>query len=1004
LKKTSYLLTIKTGRKDVPPEPAANFIGGDYNLATATAGFLDGSSIGPISQENMILFGGEFSLMNNVSVEILSPEIIKHTESHGINLFGAKCSLKALSKNTEIEVFIDMCVICYSKASSISFKLTLSDSALANAFVPSAVIPEQYGGGELPIRIGGNEFVKAKKVKKNDFVYSQGTSQYFYEWGRTFPILTVEKSSSGLIAVEVYCCGLVAGDTLEVVAGKGQGNRYEILAVEGRDTLWKAILKAPYKDGILQGGKQISNNNSKTPHIQGVTAIPTLFTLYGIDKDKATQDTDDRVVIFLNPDDKYDKLTLGELSICRVINSSSLYAIAIGNKLPPVTGVVEDFRDVKIISMLDAKEWTLQSQCRYRVSDNLSGTSIHDPLSVVKSQIIHVKQWGPVSKDYQKVFSISLKKGAAPQQWFRVGMQICVQWDLGRELSCEYLIPAFGLRVETTGFRIAARALLLNDNGRALASRDFFAAEPPGRSFVYSDISASAYARISMTGDNAGDGDRGIRRENIAKQLKSALKFDSIPIGARSIYLQIAVMPMDSYYEENYTIYFRDEGIIVGESESETEHRDLSVGSLGANPIDATLQLCSFCKINHNSNSFVTASREMSLKTGVSQQNNRSYYELSKNDSLAEKLAEACRAANFSLISDGSRLEAKFFDSESETLLTFTNHDVIKGSFEIEYAYQASCITDWDFEIYIDEIRKFLYINPQNEIFPEASIWERSSTALRLSCRLTPITYYPREEYNFKGGMEVRIEIPSTADDSARYALRSVSQELTYVLVYHTYTYICRAHSLFKESETVILAVLEQIIAENSVNLWDISQKELEQGDLGQLYLAAHDYAWKNTVINNMDTSWSMARALWRSARNALESSGRNCAPDERQQKMKFAASDSKSNWLQFMLWKVKHCEYQKVLINFSIPLEAVKLGSLWQMLLHKTELKFGVFQNNPLKGWIAGVELSTMDDAVRIKFISSEPLKDKKYYNENEPLAEKKISETNTVQNAIKE
>ena len=733
--KTIYSLDIDTGRQDLHSDPAANFFGGVYYLSTIIPGWLDSSSLGSISQENMILFGGEFSLINNVNIEILSPEIINHSSSNGINLIDAKCSLKATTKNVEIEVFKNMRVISYSQESFASFKLTLADAAFADAFVIAATIPMKYGGGDLPLIVGGNQFLKVKKIKEINATYNQGHSNLALEYGRTFAVRHVSNDKER-IAIEVECYGIFAGDTLEVIAGKGKGKIYEVLSSKKESGVWKVTLDAPYESDVLQGsGEYVANSNVNTPHFQGVTALPILFMLY-TNANQVTRLPLNNAHIFLNPSDAEDKITLGELSICRVITPKRLYAVAPADKaVPSAINVFDDFGNVKIITLPDADNGrVIYPQCRY-VGGELAGTSIHNPKAVLERQDVHVINGSSVSRDFQKVFTMkTLYDRWSSYSGFAVGAQICVQWELDRDFSSEWLIPAFGLKAEGTRFYIGARALLLTDDGVTLASKEFFATRLPNtgtENLEYSFVPGL----ISMTGDNSNGGWEGMdeayrvsyikKRENLAKQLRTALKFDTILPRTKFVCLQVAFLPQSASNDTLYDVNFRDEGIIVGDAEAELEYRNLPLNSSGANPIDATMALCYFCKINYNRKSFMVASDDMRSKDGIWTYNCHSYYEIGKSDSLPEKIAEACRAANFSVMSDGSNLEAKFLASESGKTIVFTNRNVIKESFDIEYANQASCVTNWNFTMNIDGSQKFLSVNPLVEIFPEASKWER---------------------------------------------------------------------------------------------------------------------------------------------------------------------------------------------------------------------------------------------------------------------------------------
>jgi hypothetical protein len=161
---------------------------------------------------------------------------------------------------------------------------------------------------------------------------------------------------------------------------------------------------------------------------------------------------------------------------------------------------------------------------------------------------------------------------------------------------------------------------------------------------------------------------------------------------------------------------------------------------------------------------------------------------------------------------------------------------------------------------------------------------------------------------------------------------------------------------------------------------------------------------WREIISGTLDINFTDAKTLWSMSQDAFRKTKHKARLDERYTKHQIAAFATDEHWLQNFIKIAKHNSFAKTVISFKVPLDCLPQGSLSSLLLKRITLEFGRFKSNTLDGWIAGYSLAPAEDAVRLEFINSEPVRDMLYLNENEFEDQLTVDETNPSQDYYKE
>jgi len=348
-----YKVRIDTEKGDLP-DSAIGFQRGIYHLSTAPLdGYhdcLDGNSFSNISQENMIIKGGELSQMGDVKIKIVSKKILYHIMENSIELLGCKASMSVEIDHVEKSVFDGMLVSGHSQTDEVSVEINLKDSVLANVGQADLKIPQGFGdGGQLESSYGIECLLRLHKQQNSGESVSQGvkcdtgasltpelehSNAEFAEilttfdgkpsFVKNFTVFKVMNADTGQLAkISVQESGIgrfpeisgTSGNCIEIVSGRGRGDLYRVTKAEG-ETI---TLDRPVRTGDILSLSEVEYNYLKP--------IPTTLEKYKhMNETTSSHSWQPAVTRTFRKDD--DKETSAEdISVFRFVSASNRCAV-----------------------------------------------------------------------------------------------------------------------------------------------------------------------------------------------------------------------------------------------------------------------------------------------------------------------------------------------------------------------------------------------------------------------------------------------------------------------------------------------------------------------------------------------------------------------------------------------------------------------------------------------------------------------------------------------------
>jgi len=201
-------------------------------------------------------------------------------------------------------------------------------------------------------------------------------------------------------------------------------------------------------------------------------------------------------------------------------------------------------------------------------------------------------------------------------------------------------------------------------------------------------------------------------------------------------------------------------------------------------------------------------------------------------------------------------------------------------------------------------------------------------------------------------------------------------------------------------NETYISCIFES--ADKSRKISVLS--DLDKASGGTLRTLKHKEEWEAAIGGNLRVDYHSAEWLFFRAQAALLDVKNHIKMDERYTKHKAMVFTSPETWLKSILNTVAHNTYKKVLVKFSVPLDMLPEQGLPSLVLKYARLEFGRFKKYPISGWVIGYSLDVAEDKVDIAFLSSEPMKNVKWYDENDLENQTILDETESPDKSITE
>jgi hypothetical protein len=1037
-----YILRIDTGtRTDLEADASVGFKNGVYRLTTGhSTGYcncLDGSSFSDISQENMILKGGELSLVENVRIKIVSEDIIIHIVRNGIKLVGCKASMSVRIEESseaysgEKEIFKEMLVFECSQLDEVSFEITLVDAAFANVEQLTLKVPQGFGGGaQLETSFGGVcplNLYKQDKRETEDKAISQGlrkreevihnpelepnpwfdvSSLVLFNdkpsFVKNFAVTEVRYEGQNRPAELLVCPiadipGSLKEKRIEICSGQGRGNSYVIKEVRDENISGSLrtvlILSRPVgKDEILAISKEDFAGLQRVPRARDIfTRFLGTSTLFNDS-------------IFAYDKIKHSESSPGNFSVFKFCEPYNLYAVPKMNNIYagfPEGGTGEigvqiasddgSFSDISIEAecMEETKDYTIlrfpgslngkktvseigrhQPRWSHAVADFepfANGATNGNPkFELIKYAVagdrIASDALGPQSVGYLNVISDPYNILS-----FR-GVQASLYWridDLSSS-SAFKIRPRFSFRAPRE-YILSVRALLIDDAGNAIDVKNY-GINDDDRKWYRANVT------ISLTNREVTPFlDATVEEEdwNLLAELQDLLMFNlESKARAKYIYLQLFfafsldlygnIPPGDLFffsaspveYEKEFDI---DKMRIKGKASLSTP-----LGNISSTARD----LCSNFGISTDKQSFNDVSLEI-LKLSRHYLYNSPFIPFKHGDNFQDKLAEICRAANFSMLSDGSKLYAKYFLSDAKKWVVGPA-SVIKGSFEVRNV--NSVATEWDFSANTWSGQKTLFVNADlPDSFPDFE-WSPKPSEPRFSAELIYRGYLDNDIQGFGANVQ--------------------SDNVEKLLVGNMY--LVKFVPAFVETEKICKLVSLRMHSSGEADALFVNEESrLSTSDLGLntilgIIPVTQERGWRSIAYGSLDVDKDSARDLWRISKAAFEENKKRAKLDERYSKHQIAAFGNDSSWLKNFLSIAEYNSFAKTIVSFKVPIDCLPEGSLSSLLLKRATLAFGRFRNNPLDGWIVGYSLIPSEDAVRIEFINSEPVEEISWLDEN--------------------
>jgi hypothetical protein len=1028
-----YKLLIDAGRADISEPlggfPRDAFQSGIYHLATAPSdGFydcLDGNCFSDISQENAILKGGELSLAEDVKVKIVSEDILLHMLTRGIELLGSKASMSAEIINEDrespmidtIDIFREMIVSDCTQIDEATLEINLKDAAFANSKNVNLKAPPGFGDFPLEVPYGKHCWHKIYRQAKLDNAPSQGFPTVEFEGSlgtndgtpkfvETFMAEKIDLStgviqvSSQSILSQAHEDFELEGDSVEVVAGRGKGNCYNVVSREalsfvidplpGEEELlsvceanvknWQynypqdlhqfgPLPEEPIKEMdeevslfrfvnrhpkylMLRATKNTKfyrseNGRVDTSRLREVSENGTFVLSSIVNKEKTCEEGDCYRVVKFPLGDKVKVAVegkhlprwrrsstgawLGEISrVSGFITDPDNYYTPIRKEAektstPSISNVDIYPQEGELVAgkapeydsnwrLDDFNELPDVMKCSVAKKEKVEGDFYFDSFDDSND-----------SRDYPVFASIRYCLGMYATLYWRVDdLKLTEDWSLSAMIR-----TYFGGASES--YHTTQRTMAIDENGRVVEREDRcqlrsrYSSGTTDFSFILHPKNSAKYIYCQL-GFFATFGS--------LEGKEAALKLAATPATAVR-YVEAAKLLIESY---DYRAFKSD-------------------------IISTIAQLCLDYAVSIDNPSFAEASD--AIQTLVADSSDASSQILLKQgDSIIDKVAEACRAANFSVFSDGSTLHSRYLFA-GDLAWEVGPKEIIKSSFEVRFAAGDSVATEWDFEANVlDGQKKFYFAPPEVPDFLAHADWPASGK--EFNATLDCLENLP----NGMAGLRVIITSPPEENlhIGGKYRLNIANGyivancELTSITVNNKGVVV-----LFASSSSVP-APLASSVENASLTIAPLSP----------------DFNWSKAITGNMDVKYETASELWRISQAAYDRTRRRTKLDERYTKHKIAAFGTDKLWVKNFIKTAEHNSYAKHIISFKVPISHLPTGRLYDLLLMRAGLKFAQFKRNPVYGWIVGYSLIVAEDSVRITFINSEPIKDILWLDEN--------------------
>jgi len=802
----------------------------------------------------------------------------------------------------------------------------------------------------------------------------------------------------------------VVGRYIEICAGKGKGNVYRITRVHTQENVAGPIitLDRPVEDGEIL--------DPEIAEAMGLGRIPVAM--------KYSYNQDDNTTSIKNPIRRFYKSSTWDIHLLddiieegnpvfRFVDATNKYAVPrLIKEIEPiqnldgyrakVTQADGSFSDAVVnLNLLEAKDRYLiyEFPTSPQGKTNLTRVGEHQPRWKIEHRNTAVRAYYPDSQTglgAQLLYVGMPSEGAEvprDSEDFSTQLPLAIQVDTGRLVVGAGVDASIYWRIDDLphdakckirirfsfeiGFNanIALRALLVDDVGTVIEAKNYNIRADEDRNPVDDRMLYAPGTKISLTHNKTTSSYPSTptpELDDLLIKLRNLLVFNYNG-NAKYIYLQMffggpmhdnssiealrfAALPVA--YEQEIDV---DAMQLIGRDvrDATGQNRDIA---------RRTKQLCLDCGIKVDEQSFNDVGDKI-LSVNSNHENSIPFIPFVHGDKFIDKLAEICRAANFSIYSDGSRLRAKyFFDSSSEEL-AITSREVIKGSVTVRPAAFNSIATEWNFSANTWGGAKTLSLEATEE-FPGGD-WQVSGRGFVGS--LSHVEYITERNMPSFGIWFPRYSGPGDIIDSIR-----VGSKYRIDLSSGTRIGVCILSSLRISEDRY-----EMLFSADSLHSVQPLSAVPNGANISAVPLM-QEPQWREAVSGTLDIDESSAHDLWDISNKAFSKTKRRAKLDERYTRHQIAAFGNDESWLENFLKVAEYNAFAKTIVSFKVPINCLPGESLASMLLKRVVLKFERFRSNNLEGWIIGYSLIPTENVVQIEVVNAQPIKNILWLDEN--------------------
>jgi len=940
-------------------------------------------------------------------------------------------------------IFNDMRIASFAEKNEISFTVILEDSVFASAATCLLKQPVDINElDDISTCIGRYTWLPLKKIRGRENFYGQGSLNASEleitlprkndkpSFPRSFPLYASEFNSIPAFIIgtaeldeflsdgyygKVFYDGLRKGMTVEIHSGKGAGGKCTIVDIAIEDPSNLRMVKLTLSPDPADKVQGIEDSRYALRPPSGLTATPSYFH---------------PKIIFPSSDKSLESLE--NVSFWRIMNTNQIYFVYFGKKnemmsIPnyPNIGITNadgSIYEIGYIEMLPVEKGdgyqlfidvsNIIREDKILLSDVIpmpprydmdNGTLLFCKLppypcsfaeyryNCERAQLSSASDKVPL----ERAIVFEVPKNTNASELVGHGSQISVYWrieEMGDLSNVDSVCPHFLVGPDTSRrgggdiiWRPIIRVMLLDDSLTTMESKGYFAQGYP----TQKEAKAAEIAGVM---------------KSMPEKIADAITFEKGSlVNAKYLYLQIGVQYADGYAGESFDLCFYTYGLkrkasYPLEKARVKAYRD----DIIHDPVQLAWMLCGDNDIAVNPESMAEASKAISNDIyGNKRLFDTPRMEVANGASWEEKLSELCRAANISLFSDGCRLHAKYWiaDRLKENVeLSIDEKDIVAGSCEITGFKNEGIYTDYVFSLPTEQKVETLRLSApgKNDVFWDDRIYaddwvlevdgawnvlfndHYTQATLMMSVRLPESSVYAGKEFiGLIPGNSYEI---SFKEENLEHSLDMLFLDMR---LRETH-----ADCIFELGFQGNKERVYEVPNANGITIRPLRDKKEPPKAIGG-----------SLSVDRCSAEW-----LWLRTQAALAEIKNHIKMDERYTKHKVMAFTSPETWLKSILNTVAHNTYKKILVKFSVPLDMLPEGGLHTLILNHVRLEFGRFKKYPINGWIIGYSLNVAEDKVDITFLSSEAMKNSKWYDENDLTDQKILNETESSDKLITE